>query len=72
MGIINVQIPSGETVKVDIAGEKPTEKEIEVILKNFTSDAPLRPDAPGLDFLQPLQRKYKNMHVNVEPWVLIL
>ena len=50
MGIINVQIPTGETVKVDIAGEKPTEKELEVILKNFTSDAPLRPDAPGLDF----------------------
>ena len=34
MGIINVQTPAGDTIKVQIAGEKPTEEEQKIILDN--------------------------------------
>jgi len=60
MGVIDVQIPSGEVVQVEIAGETPTEEEQKIIIKNFTPDTSLKSKTPEIDISKASKEELQN------------
>tara|TARA_Y100000816_G_scaffold291993_1_gene285305 strand:- start:484 stop:3717 length:3234 start_codon:yes stop_codon:yes gene_type:complete len=60
MGVIDVQIPSGEVVQVEIAGETPTEEEQKIIIKKFTPDTSPKSKTPEIDISKASKEELQN------------